>query len=254
MDLVSDDYLWDRRGEPDPEIARLERVMGTLRAPEPPVPLVQVRPVAAARAPGRRFVLPFAAVATLAVAVASVWLSMYPPGPPASWEVARLDGAPRVASKPLATGVDRLPVGEWLETDAQARARLKVSRIGQVEVEPLTRVGLISSGRGDYRLRLDRGTLRALIWSAPGQFFIETPAAVAVDLGCAYTLHVVRAHGLDVRRATRPRPRHTASQRCLRIVPCGAAHARLRSCRSRECECECECNRARSHHRRGHAR
>ncbi|MEP6637488.1 MAG: hypothetical protein ABJB97_12240 [Acidobacteriota bacterium] len=28
---MNDDYLWDRTGEPDPEIARLEQVLGTLR-------------------------------------------------------------------------------------------------------------------------------------------------------------------------------------------------------------------------------
>ena len=34
---VSDDYLWDRRGPADPEVARLERVLGRLRT-EPPMP------------------------------------------------------------------------------------------------------------------------------------------------------------------------------------------------------------------------
>ena len=34
---MSDDYLWDRRGPADPEIARLERVLGRLRT-EPPMP------------------------------------------------------------------------------------------------------------------------------------------------------------------------------------------------------------------------
>ena len=28
---MSDDYLWDRTGEPDPEIQKLEEVLGTLR-------------------------------------------------------------------------------------------------------------------------------------------------------------------------------------------------------------------------------
>ena len=39
------DYLWDRSGEPDAEIARLERLLGTLRSnrPAPPFP-AHVRP------------------------------------------------------------------------------------------------------------------------------------------------------------------------------------------------------------------
>ena len=36
---MNEDYLWDRSGPEDPEIARLERSLGMLRAPEPPAPL-----------------------------------------------------------------------------------------------------------------------------------------------------------------------------------------------------------------------
>ena len=36
---VSGDYLWDRSGPRDPDVLRLERVLGTLRQQQPPVPL-----------------------------------------------------------------------------------------------------------------------------------------------------------------------------------------------------------------------
>ena len=36
---MNEDYLWDRSGPEDPEIARLERSLGTLRAQDPPAPL-----------------------------------------------------------------------------------------------------------------------------------------------------------------------------------------------------------------------
>ena len=39
-------------------------------------------------------------------------------------------------------------------------------------------------------MALDRGRIRALIWAPPRNFFVNTPSAVAVDLGCAYTLDV----------------------------------------------------------------
>jgi hypothetical protein len=32
--------------------------------------------------------------------------------------------------------------------------------------------------------------MHAMIWAPPGRFFVETPSAVAVDLGCRYTLEV----------------------------------------------------------------
>ena len=42
----------------------------------------------------------------------------------------------------------------------------------------------------DHRVELARGKLSALIWSPPRIFFVNTPSAIAVDLGCAYTLDV----------------------------------------------------------------
>src|SRR5207344_3028121 len=39
-------------------------------------------------------------------------------------------------------------------------------------------------------LELAHGTLSALIWAPPRLFFVDTPSATAVDLGCAYTLTV----------------------------------------------------------------
>jgi hypothetical protein len=32
--------------------------------------------------------------------------------------------------------------------------------------------------------------MQAFIWAPPRQFYVDTPSAVAVDLGCAYTLEV----------------------------------------------------------------
>ena len=34
---MNDDYLWDRSGEPDPELERLERVLGEYRYRETPL-------------------------------------------------------------------------------------------------------------------------------------------------------------------------------------------------------------------------
>lgn len=50
---MNDEYLWDRSGEPDPELARLERALGGLsfvpRTFVPPTPVVEPRPRAWAR-------------------------------------------------------------------------------------------------------------------------------------------------------------------------------------------------------------
>ena len=39
-------------------------------------------------------------------------------------------------------------------------------------------------------MSLVEGTIHARIWAPPKFFFVNTPAAVAIDLGCAYTLQV----------------------------------------------------------------
>ncbi len=42
----------------------------------------------------------------------------------------------------------------------------------------------------EHRLELARGKMSAKIWAPPRLFFVDTPSAVAADLGCAYTLEV----------------------------------------------------------------
>jgi FecR protein/Putative zinc-finger len=106
-----------------------------------------------------------------------------------SWEVARLAGAPSIdAARIGSTG--RLGIGEWLETDADSRAQIKVADIGQVEVDPGTRIRLVETRLTEHRLELARGRMHATIFAPPRLFFVDTPSAVAADLGCAYTLEV----------------------------------------------------------------
>lgn len=128
-------------------------------------------------------------VLTLFLAVGA-WLArniLSPSG--AGWAVAALDGDPTVGSRSLG-GEGRLYLGEWLETDAGDRAVLDVGLIGHVEVGPDSRVQLRSVRPADHRLRMERGTLHARIWAPPRLFFVETPSALAIDLGCEYTLEV----------------------------------------------------------------
>jgi len=116
--------------------------------------------------------------ASLAVMVGGLTLAyrFRPAGP--SWEVTRADGS------------SALRVGGWLETVDGERASFNVANIGQVTVEPRTRLRLLNTRAGDHRLELARGTMHATIWAPPNQFFVETPSTLAVDLGCAYTLTV----------------------------------------------------------------
>lgn len=108
----------------------------------------------------------------------------------ASWDVETLAGSPKVAG---AVSGDKLPVGEYLETDARSRARIEVASIGNVEIGPNSRVKLVGTNEKQHRLSLERGLLHAKILAPPRLFIVDTPTAAAVDLGCEYTLEVDQA-------------------------------------------------------------
>ena len=185
---MSDEYLWDRSGKPDPEIERLEDVLGRLRGPQPPPewrPQPKVRAIPVRGAWDARW--RGAMAAGIALVLGASWLVSRPVS--MGWKIARVGGTPFVGSSPIRT-TGRLAVGETLITDGASRARLNVGEIGEVELDPNSRLRLVRAHRSDHRLALDRGTLHAMIWAPPRWFSVETPAAVAVDFGCAYTLTV----------------------------------------------------------------
>ncbi|HXG67460.1 MAG TPA: zf-HC2 domain-containing protein [Blastocatellia bacterium] len=126
-------------------------------------------------------------LAVTVIAVRYYQRAAQPSGP--SWEVERLAGVPRTDSGRI-SDKGRLHVGETLVTDESARARIEVADIGHVEVEPKTRVRLLETSATEHRLALDRGRMEAIINAPPRLFFVNVPSAVAVDLGCAYTLEV----------------------------------------------------------------
>jgi len=202
---MKDDYLWDGSGEPDSEIQRLENALGRLRHnperhPAPEWPASVERPVRWRDwivMPRLAPVLATVAFAALGVFILR-WTSPRPPAAPSqpSWEVSRLAGAPRIGSSRISeTG--QLAVGQMLETDSTSRANITVAKIGEVEVDPSSRVRLLEARPTEDRLALDRGTIHAFISAPPRLFFVDTPSAIAVDLGCAYTLQVDdRGNGL----------------------------------------------------------
>jgi hypothetical protein len=113
-------------------------------------------------------------------------------GAPSHWAVLPIAGTPAVAGQAL-SGAGDLAAGEWLVTDSLSRARLRVGRIGTAEVGPGSRVRLERGGLTTHRLTVERGSLAAVITAPPRLFFVETPSALATDLGCAYTLEVDEA-------------------------------------------------------------
>jgi hypothetical protein len=176
------DYLWDGTGKPDPDVERLERVLRPLRhaRPAPEMPARERRRVVRARG-----WWPLAAAAAVILAVAIAW--MVTPARREGWTLAWLEGASWSDARVVRE--DRIGAGVWIDTRA-SRARLAVGNIGEVDLEPSTRVSLVDLGSKAHRLSLARGVMHAMIWAPPGQFVVDTPSAIAVDLGCRYTLEV----------------------------------------------------------------
>jgi hypothetical protein len=173
--LTAPDSLW-------PEI---ESALG--REPGIPAPVVSVRPSSSWRVR-----MAIAATVILALSV-GVWLYNSQPGPNSgfgkAWQVTRLGGTPKIGSSSISSR-GSLSVGEWLETDGNSRAQIAVGTIGNVDIDENTRVRLVETQPTEHRLELARGRMSARIWAPPRLFFVDTPSAVAADLGCAYTLAV----------------------------------------------------------------
>jgi hypothetical protein len=133
-----------------------------------------------------------AAVILLAVAALFVFRSIRSENPGSAWDVARLEGTPRVGWHSIGekTGSGKLRIGQTLVTDNSSRASITLDETGRVEVDPGSRLRVVTNGPGHKRLALERGTIHATIWAPPGEFVVDTPSAVAIDLGCVYTLHV----------------------------------------------------------------
>jgi hypothetical protein len=153
-------------------VKALEERLAPLRREPPPLPPLVDRSPALSPGWRRLFVAaPLLLAASLLLAAGLAYL-----GRKDGWEV-RWSGE----------RTSRLGRGEWIETGRQ-RARLAVGRIGSLDLEPGTRLGVLSDAPSEYRVALARGTVHARISAPPRRFLVETPVATAIDLGCAYTL------------------------------------------------------------------
>lgn len=173
---MSSDYLFDKDGEPDAEVRALEE---TLRPVGYRSHSFRPRNVSAtSRRTMWRFAI--AAAVLLAASGGAVWLtrSMAP-----SFEVIRTHEA--------SVRSTRLWEGAWLETAGAETAQVKVADVGELTLAPGSKLRLLHTGAAEHRMELARGSFTAKVDAPPRLFVVETPSAVAVDLGCAYTLAVL---------------------------------------------------------------
>ena len=168
---MREDYLWDRSGAPDIEVARLEKLLGQLAHKEfahKPAPSVPVR-----KTPRTLWWLAAAAVLIAAIAV-----PLATRGKPSDWRYS--------TSNEQAKGIR---TGHLIQTGDKQEVTLESRSTGELQVDANSRLRLVAADN-QQRFKLEQGTIHALIWAPPGRFVVDTPAARTVDLGCRYTLHM----------------------------------------------------------------
>jgi hypothetical protein len=165
-----DRYLWDKQGEPDPEVQALERLLAPLGHDGRPLALPK-------RRPGRTIIILLAAAGLAAAAGLLVVWHRAPEEP----------GLPLTIASQGAS----LRTGEWLTTSDQQKLVLG-DDLGRLTLGPGSRLQVKRLAQEETRLYLERGELDAFVSARarPRFFQVETPATTCVDLGCKYTLTV----------------------------------------------------------------
>jgi hypothetical protein len=188
----NDDYLWDRSGPVDLEIARLERLLrghAHADAPRRVPPALQAEPAAQSRR--GHWGIAFAAAATLAVCAIGtrMWYQQrlhWEAGAP--WQVVAQQGDVRIDGR--AQQARTLAPDRTLETGANAMTRLRAAGIGEVAIGQGSRLRLVETRTGRHRVQLEQGSLWARVWAPPGQFGVGVTGAEVIDLGCEFLLKV----------------------------------------------------------------
>jgi hypothetical protein len=226
MSKSDDDYLWDKSGDADPDVARLEGLLSPL-AHSAPLDEVRVRRV--------RSRMPlFIVGAMVAVAAAMVLVIVWPRGggkPPESYACsAQATGfaftarGGSVACGGAAVPAGVLPVGGTLDTGAH-EAELAIADIGSAQLSPKTRVRLEATSTERHQLYLERGKMHAFVSAPPRLFAVGTPNGQVTDLGCAYTLEIDEAGAGSIEVESGMVELEVANGRVV-VVPAGAS-ARL---------------------------
>ena len=191
-DGMDNDYLWDRSGPVDLEVARLERLLRGHAHVDVPRRVRAAAPVKTRmRLRHRRWKFAFATAAMLAVCAigARAWYQQrlqWEAGKP--WQVIAQQGDVRIDGRKQQALA--LPLDGTLSTGANAMTRLRAAGIGEVAIGEDSRLRLVETRTGHHRVQLEQGSLWALVWAPPGQFGVGVAGAEVIDLGCEFLLKV----------------------------------------------------------------
>jgi hypothetical protein len=183
------DYLWDRTGAPDPDVARMEQLLAPL-AHDRPLDELRVRRSSRRAVWIAGIVVAAAAAAVFVIVLRGRGASEATCGAGHGMAFVAHGGEVTCGGGLAARGV--LPVGETLDTGAH-RAQLAIASIGTAELFEGTRVRLDRTEPARHQLHLERGRMHARVIAPPRIFAITTPSTNVVDLGCEYTVEIDEA-------------------------------------------------------------
>ncbi|HEV2491142.1 MAG TPA: FecR domain-containing protein [Candidatus Acidoferrales bacterium] len=185
---MNEQYLWDGTGAPDAEVQRLETLLDAFRHRGGAMDFPATVILPSRRAP-RWHVWTLSLAAAAAVAIfAAFWLVPRFFADP-RWQIDSIEGAAKIGDA-VAQSRTRLAAGRWIETGDASHMTLQVDGLGRVDVGPNTRIYLLETTRQREEAILEHGTIHAEVTAPPYVFLVRTPSAYALDMGCAYTLHV----------------------------------------------------------------
>ncbi len=182
---MSDDYLWDRSGAADPNVAGLEALLS---------PLAHDAPLDEVRLRRRRGRAPWVVGGALVAVAAAVAIYLALPGTGRrvcvghdGFAFAGIGGDVACGGEQVARGT--LPVGGTLET-TNHEATLTIADIGTARLGKHTRLRLERTDAKRHQLALDRGSMHAKVNAPPRLFAVTTPLTEVVDLGCEYDITI----------------------------------------------------------------
>ena len=188
----SDDYLWDRSGDADPDVARLEALMS---------PLAHDAPLRVRR---RRAPWIVASVAVAAAAGVVAWWQWPGAGPSpctatTGFKFTSRGGPVECGGAAALSG--ELPIGGVLDTGAH-EADLAIADIGKARLGARTKVRLDGTSATGHHLTLEQGQMHARVAAPPRLFQVSTKSTEVTDLGCEYTIQIDAAGAGQIRVQT----------------------------------------------------
>lgn len=106
-----------------------------------------------------------------------------------NWKITDLQGNVTINGKP-ASQVDELSIGDWIETDELSSATINIPDIGNITLEPGTKIRLVQSDDDKKKIELQYGTINSDTRTSTSNLYINADKTTAIDNGSMFSFAV----------------------------------------------------------------